>query len=452
MKWLKRVAALLAVLIIALAVIPFFVSIDDYRLEVEKKASEVLKEPVRLKSLKLVGLPLPHVIVSGIEIGKGGDIKVGSVSVTPDLWSLLTDIKIIRSVEVDGLVINQKAIDKIPAWTKADPKTKPAEFTVRAQSVRLNNALLQLQKASFGPFDARITLTDTGAPEQADISTRDGKLKAVLKPSGKNFSLDVQAKGWRPPAGPPILFDELLIKGTATLNDANLSDIKAKIYGGTVTGKSVVGWQKGLQVKGDYTVNAIELRDLVPLFSPGTRLSGRLTAKPVFSANAPDADQMVKALKLNTPFDIRDGVLQGIDIQKAATNLIAKDSSGQTRFDTLSGHFAMERGTQRITDLKVASGSLAADGNVTIAPNKDLSGRINAQVKAGSLAAATVPLNISGTINEPRALPTGASMAGAAVGTVILGPGVGTTVGAKVGNWAEGLFGGDKDSAKDKKK
>ena len=96
----------------------------------------------------------------------------------------------------------------------------------------------------------------------------------------------------------------------------------------------------------------------------------------------------------------------------------------------------------------MASGSLAADGNVTIAPDKKLSGRINAQVKAGSLAAATVPLNISGTIDAPLALPTGASVTGAAVGTAILGPGVGTSVGAKVGNWAEGLFGGTKDKKK----
>jgi len=204
-----------------------------------------------------------------------------------------------------------------------------------------------------------------------------------------------------------------------------------------------MGWQKGLQLKGSYAVNAVELRDLVPLFSPETRLSGRLTAKPVFSANAPSAERLKNALKLETPFDIRDGVLQGIDIQKAASSLLTRDSSGQTRFDTLSGHFAMERGTQRISDLKVASGSLAADGSVTIAPNKTLSGRINAQVKVGGLSAATVPLNISGTLDAPLALPTGAAMAGGAIGTAIL-PGVGTAIGAKAGNWAEGLFGGSK--------
>lgn len=211
-----------------------------------------------------------------------------------------------------------------------------------------------------------------------------------------------------------------------------------------MAGKTGIAWKKGLQLQGDYTVSDVELRDLVPLFSPKTRVSGRLTARPVFSASAASAGSIADALKLNTPFNVRDGVLQGIDIQKAAANLIQKDSSGETRFDTLSGNFAMDRGTQRITHLKVVSGALAADGNVSIAPNKNLSGRINAQVKAGTITAATVPLNVSGTLDSPLLLPTGASMAGAAVGTVILGPGVGTSVGAKVGTWVESLFGGDK--------
>jgi hypothetical protein len=36
--------------------------------------------------------------------------------------------------------------------------------------------------------------------------------------------------------------------------------------------------------------------------------------------------------------------------------------------------------------------------------------------------------------------PTAGTIAGAAAGTAILGPGFGTTAGAKVGGWAEGLF------------
>lgn len=452
MKYVKRLLFVVFALVLLLAIVPFLVSLDDYRPQIEQAVSEKLKERVRVKSLRLAGLPLPHVIVDGIEVGKTADIKVGQVAVTPDLWSLLSDIKIISTIRIDGLVINQRALDRIPVWTKTDPKAAPAAFTVRVRSIVLDDALLQLQKASFGPFDARVAIAGSGAPERAEITARDGKFKATVKAVGDRFDIDVHAQGWRLPAGPPILFDELRVKGVATVNDASLGEVRAKLYGGSVTGKSAIAWKKGLQLKGEYVVNGLELRDLVPLFSPDTRITGRLTAKPVFSANAVNADQLKHALRLETPFDIRDGVLHGIDIQKAATRLITRDSSGQTRFDLLFGHFAMDRGTQRISNLKVASGSLAADGNVTIAPDKALSGRINAQVKAGTITAASVPLNVSGTVDSPLLLPTKAAMAGAAVGTAILGPGVGTSVGTAVGNWAEGLFGGRKDQAKDKKK
>ncbi len=443
MKWLRRLVLLFVLLVAILAVLPLFISVDDYRPQVEKLLAEKLREPVSIKRLRLAGLPLPHAIVDGLEIGKS-DIKVGRIAVTPDLLSMLSDTKVIRSIDIDGLVLNQRALDRIPLWTKPDPRAKPAAFTVQVRAIRFDGALLQLQKATFGPFDARISLSAGGFPEWADISARDGKFRAKVIPSGGKFGIEVDAKGWRPPAGPPILFDELQIKGVASTGDANLSDIRARLYGGIITGATTIGWQKGVQLKGSYQINGLELRDLVPLFSPQTKLSGRLTAKPVFSSSAPAAGQLQNALRLETPFDIRDGVLQGIDIQKAASSLLGKDSSGQTRFDTLSGHYALERGTQRITGLKVASGSLAADGNVTIAPDKTLSGRINARVGSGKLASATVPLNVSGTLDSPMALPTGASVTGAALGTAVLGPGIGTSVGAKVGNWAEGLFGGNK--------
>ena len=58
-----------------------------------------------------------------------------------------------------------------------------------------------------------------------------------------------------------------------------------------------------------------------------------------------------------------------------------------------------------------------------------------------------VPLNLSGTLDSPMALPTGAALTGAALGTAIL-PGVGTAAGARVGNWAEGLFGAKKEPKK----
>ena len=440
MKWLKRIVITFVVLLAIAIAVPFFVTLDDYIPRIEKEAAAKLKEPVSIKSIKFVALPLPHITIDGITVGKAGDVKVGKVTATPDLFSLFATTKIVRSIEIKSLVLTQKAIDKIPVWSKPDDAKSPA--LVRIETIRLDDALLKLDKASFGPFDARVNLNDKGEPENASITTQDGKLKVSVKPGKSNYLIDATAKSWEVPVGPAILFDELIVKGVATLNDASFSQVNAKLYGGTVSGNAAANWLKGLQVKGNLDVSQVELKSLVPLLAPGTNMSGRLNAKPVFSASAAAANQLANALRLETSFNVRDGVLQGVDIQKAATNLIKKDSGGgETRFDVLSGHLIMERGAQRFTDLKIVSGALGADGNVNISAQKELSGRINASVKAAKITAASVPLNVSGTVDHPMLLPTGGTIAGAAVGTAILGPGVGTSIGMKAGQFAEKLFG-----------
>jgi len=163
------------------------------------------------------------------------------------------------------------------------------------------------------------------------------------------------------------------------------------------------------------------------------------------SASAASADQLINALHLETPFNVKNGVLYGVDIQKAATGLIKKKTTGgETRFDRLSGHLVMEHRGYSFTQLKIVSGTLAVDGDVNVSPKKVLSGRINAQVKAVGIST-NVPLNVTGTLDEPLLYPTGGTMTGAAVGTMLMGPGIGTTVGAKVGGWVEGLFGKTKE-------
>ena len=153
-------------------------------------------------------------------------------------------------------------------------------------------------------------------------------------------------------------------------------------------------------------------------------------------------------MRLDTPFGIDDGVLHGIDIRKAAT-FSSEDGGkgGETRFDRLRGQLSIDRGTRRLTRLDIASGSLSADGNVTISPQDQLSGRLNTSIKAVSIAAVTVPLNVSGTLESPLLYPTGGTVAGAVAGTAVLGPGVGTAVGARIGQWFENLF-GKKDEEK----
>ena len=444
MKWLKGTAIALGIVLALLALVPFFVSLDDYIPYIESEASAKLKERVSVRSLRAAALPYPHVTVNGIAVGDTQDLKVGSVTVVPDLFSLLGAVKTIRSIEIDELMLSQKALEKIPLWTKSSGSGAPGQL--RVETIVLNGAVVHLGKSRFGPFDARIRTNDAGDPQEAVISTRDGALKATVKPEQQKYLIDLNAKSWKIPLGPPLLFDELTIKGVATLENATFNAVNAKLYGGTAKGSAGISWKRSFQLNGRFDLHQIELREVVPLLSPGNRVSGKLNAKPVLSAKAPNAAQLGGALRIETPFNVQNGVLYGVDIQKAATSLLTKEpTGGETRFDELSGHLVMERAAYRFTQLQIASGGLAASGNVTISQAKELSGRINAEVKAAKIAAASVPLNVSGTLQSPLLLPTGGTVAGAAVGTAILGPGLGTSVGAKVGGWTESLFGGKEE-------
>jgi hypothetical protein len=82
---------------------------------------------------------------------------------------------------------------------------------------------------------------------------------------------------------------------------------------------------------------------------------------------------------------------------------------------------------------------LDAAGNLDISPARQLSGRVEVDLK-GTAGLVGVPLAVSGTLADPVLLPTRGSMIGAAIGTVIL-PGVGTSAGSSLGDRIGKMFG-----------
>lgn len=442
MKWLRVSALVLVGLLLMLALAPLFISLNDYVLLVESQVSARLKEPVRIAGLRAGGLPLPHITVDGIAIGKTGAITAARVTITPDLLSLFGSTKVIRSIRIEQLVLTQKAIEKIPSWIKrkSTPPGTP-KVTVRVKNVLLDGAMVMLQKAPLGPFDGSLTLNDDNSLNVASIVTADGKLRALIKPEQSHYRVDARAKNWRLPLGPALRFDDLIVEGIASTKSAHFSSVRGRLYGGTITGQATLSWQKGAHLRGKGSIREVELRSLQQAFRKRSRMSGKLNATPVFYASAVRVRDLVKALHVETPFNVKDGVLRGVDIGKAATSVFRdKDPRAATRFDQLSGHLVLDRGTRRFTRLKIAAGSLSADGKVTVSPKDELSGRINTSIESSKLA--SMPLNVSGTVNAPVLLPTAAVAAGAAIGTAILGP-AGTAIGTAVGSKLEKLFGGD---------
>jgi hypothetical protein len=100
-------------------------------------------------------------------------------------------------------------------------------------------------------------------------------------------------------------------------------------------------------------------------------------------------------------------------------------------------------------EASIASGALTANAEVSISSKQELSGQIDVALK-GTSALVSTPLALSGTVQNPSLYPSNAALAGAAAGTALLGPGLGTAAGMKAARMAQKLFSGKPDGKKKK--
>ena len=63
MKWLKWGGLALAAIVLILAIVPLFITLDDTIPRIEREISARIMEPVRIGGLRAGGLPLPHIAV-----------------------------------------------------------------------------------------------------------------------------------------------------------------------------------------------------------------------------------------------------------------------------------------------------------------------------------------------------------------------------------------------------
>ena len=146
-----------------------------------------------------------------------------------------------------------------------------------------------------------------------------------------------------------------------------------------------------------------------------------------------------EALRGSAEFSVTSGVLRGVDLAAAARLLVANTEHGDTRFDRFGGTVELDGGAIRLSRLDIASGVLAADGALSIDRERRLDGEVRVTLR-GTASLVSTPLEVSGTTADPVVRPARAVLAGAAAGTAVLGPGLGTAVGLKAGELARRLF------------
>ncbi len=432
-KYLIGFVAVISILI----VIPFFIPLRSYLDKAQRIASEKIGAPVTIASGRLLLIPTPRIVAREISVGEHHELRLDEVSIIPTLGSLLSETKVIE-IKITKPVIKKAALDIISAL----PESHEEADAVNVKRVTLNALQLDWPGIKLPALNIDVHLTSVNSLESLSLETIDGVLKADVTPKDEGHLILVNAEKWTLPAGLPLLITQASLEMYLKGSQLDIPRIDLALYNGKVSGNAKLSWTKGWRASGKLQVNNLSVQEPSSMVSKSVYLSGSLSGDSGFSSMAKDASGLQDNLNANFKFNVKDGVLHGLDLVKLASLLTKQSSGGETQFDEFSGVLNAKGKQYVLRDIKMRSGFLAASGEVKVKPSKALDGVVEVELKKG-VSLAAIPLQVSGTVDKPTVFPTKAAMAGAVAGTAILGPGMGTSLGIKAGGAVDkikGLF------------
>jgi hypothetical protein len=381
----------------------------DMRARVTQDASEMLGVPVNLAHIELQFWPLPALQVRELTLQTQPTITLKQLTLRPAWDQALRGRFRLAAVGVQGLTLNQRALDKLIALQKK-----------------------KLPTQAIQGLDAKNVDEDLNLPERMDLDLVDW-----LDDQGKSTRLAGQLQF--SPSGELDAARLKVLGGQFEGAQAQLArsgrrwSVLAHLAGGSITGwvsaQRAPGVASPLVLNGELQTRQLEVGRLT---QPAV-LSGVLEADTTLSARASAWGDVAEQLQTQSRFTVRHAVVHGLDLEKSVRT-VGLSRGGQTTLDVLAGQLQTHGLDLRFNQLVASSGALSATGQVRVSPSAALSGQV--QVVVGPVAlgkAVGVPLELGGSLTDPQVSLTRSAMLGAALGTVVM-PGVGTGAGASLGD------------------
>jgi uncharacterized protein involved in outer membrane biogenesis len=405
LKWVAIVLLGLALLLGAAALaLNQWLNSADFRARVEREASAALGVPLQLGALAIDLWPLPGVAADQVLLKTQPPLTIQRVEVRPQWAPLLAGRLELGTLVVRGAVLPQPAIAALAASLQkrdaARPAQKPAARSTGVpwpQRMVLDDISWVDAQGQRITVDARADLGGDGLLDAASFKVVRGRF------AGARGELRREPTHW---------------------------PLRVHIGGGEIGGKLQIQPGKGgLQLlQGQLQTENVEVSALT---APSNPLTGKLQAQTTLRAEYRELGGLADALTTQTRFTVRDALLAGLDLAQAVKT-VGINRGGSTRLDTLAGQLHTQGRAAQLNNLVATSGGLAANGNIAMAANRSLSGRITVDV-ATAKGTVGVPLQVGGTVDAPSVMLTQGALLGAAIGTAIA-PGAGTAAGARVGD------------------
>jgi len=261
----------------------------------------------------------------------------------------------------------------------------------------LQRARLSDDEFSLPPVNGVVNFDGKGHFAKAVLKSVDGKLSMELQPQQSRWQIALAIKEGYVPLLQNILFNELTMKGELGADEIKFHEIDGRLYGGMLAGSAHLTWLKDWQMQGLVNVKAMKLHDALPQFG----IAGEMDGDANFTLRGERLPLLAKILHLDGKFLVKKGLINTIDMVETARMPTRKGaSSGRTHFDELSGVLQIENNRKHLRQIKISAGVMSANGYVDVAANKQLSGRLNVDLKIRA-DLGSVPLVLSGNLTEP---------------------------------------------------
>jgi hypothetical protein len=371
------VIGLAAVVAIAVAIVEFM-PVGGYVPAVERLASNHIGEPVSIQSMSMSALSGFEFRLENVKIGTTQDVQIASVTLSPTFDSLFSARKVIPSIEAETVSVAPEALGRLQRWmaaATADGNVQVAQFSLRGVRIERRDFQMPLLNATF-------RFNRDGSIAHTRFETSDGKLSSEVVPREGRWDVSVNASGWVPPLGPGIEIADLTARGSAIRNELRIDEFDARLYGGVVTGNVLVNWADGWRAGGELDAARIDLSRLMGAFTRTARTSGALEAKGRFEMQSNSVHTLLDNPRIDATFTVRRGDLDGVDLVRALQAGREGTTGGSTKFEELTGVLAIANQRYQYRNLQLSAGILNAVGNLDIAPNQDVSGRVFVELRS----------------------------------------------------------------------
>jgi len=422
-----------------------------YKSDIENELSHFFEREINIKSLSFDFFPGIRLLASNVlSRNDSGEIdaRIHGIYLGVDFKELLQGDLDINYLHIDDATVDQKFLLSLPSTF-----SKPADNEEEDSSININTftaapvKVLTDRQNDLGDYRVTVVMNQDKNLKIVKITpAQSNNMTLTITPDGDVFAFNLTASNWTIPGVYPIELQSTEITGTLYDDKLVTKNISGELYGGRFNGDLSLMWPDQVSL-----ITSLELTDVdsgMLLQSTGKKIiTGKMDYKGVLKVS----DLVSHNLWLNTwikaDFRFKNGVIYKADLEKASSLMEKKETrEDKTRFENFRGRIFADRGNITLDKLEISSSALAAAGKLKVNKNNNLDGELDVGLN-NTKGILTVPIKISGTVDTPSLRPTNEAMAGAAVGTAVLGPGIGTALGVKAGkavSWFKSLINKEK--------